>query len=56
MIYAGLCLASGYLNQDGVQSGQWSTTTAGIMLQRGSERVVTVANHGFQSSDEVRTL
>ena len=31
----------------------WLSTSAGILIQRGAERRLTLANHGFQHSDEV---
>lgn len=49
----GVCLASMTLDHSGLLTTSWKTTSAGVMLQRGSERSITVANHGFGYSDEV---
>lgn len=49
----GVCLASAVLDNSGLSTSPWRTTTAGIMLQRGSERLISVANHGFRQADEV---
>lgn len=49
----GICLASATLDNSDPLTNTWRTTTAGIMLQRGSDRLMTVANHGFSRSDEV---
>jgi len=31
----------------------WLSTSAGVLIQKGAERRLTLANHGFQHSDEV---
>ena len=49
----GVCIASAALDSSGLLISTWQSTTAGIMLQRGSERLISVANHGFRLSDEV---
>lgn len=49
----GFCLASAVLASSGLLASTCQPTTAGIMLQRGSERVISVSNHGFRQSDEV---
>lgn len=40
----GICLASARLDDSGLLTNTWRTTTAGIMLQRGSEKRITVSN------------
>lgn len=49
----GVCLASAVLDSSVLLTSSWQSTTAGIMLQRGSERRISVANHGFRLSDDV---
>lgn len=49
----GVCLASASLDSASLLTSTWRTTTAGIMLQRGYDRLITVANDGFRHSEEV---
>lgn len=49
----GVCLASAVLDNSGLLTTTWQSTTAGIMLQQGSERAISVANDGFRQSEEV---
>lgn len=49
----GICLSSAYLNSGGLQTGQWRTTTSGVLLQNGTERRMTAANNGFQDRGDV---
>ena len=45
----GVCVSSAAC----VRGSAWLSTSAGILIQRGAERRLTLANHGFQHSDEV---
>ncbi|MCJ1269224.1 hypothetical protein MMC22_009113 [Lobaria immixta] len=49
----GACLASAVPGNSGLSTSTCRTTTAGIMLQRGSERLISISNHGFELADEV---
>ncbi len=49
----GVCLSSAAGVGDGLFQSTWQSTTAGVMVQRGVERCLTAANHGFKSSGEV---
>lgn len=49
----GVCVASAVLDNSGLFTSTWQSKPAGIMLQQGSERVISVANQGFRHSDEV---
>ncbi len=45
----GVCVSSAA----GAPGTAWPSTSAGILIQRGAERRLTLANHGFQHGDEV---
>lgn len=49
----GVCLASIVLDNSRLSTSTWQSTTAGIMLQQGAKRIISVANHWFRHSDEV---
>lgn len=49
----GVCLGSATESANASFSSTWQATTAGVMVQRGSERRLTAANHGFKASCEV---
>lgn len=49
----GVCLSSGLGQGNDMFKETWQSTTAGVMVQRGSERRLTVADHGFKPSQAV---
>jgi hypothetical protein len=49
----GVCLSSAAGPGDDFCQSTWKSTTAGVMVQRGPERRLTAANHGFGASREV---
>ena len=52
-ISPGVCLSSAASAGNQQYHSLWQMTTAGLMIQRGPERCLTVANDGFKSSHEV---
>ncbi|KAI4135290.1 MAG: hypothetical protein LQ347_000808 [Umbilicaria vellea] len=52
-ISPGVCLASSLVMEGGLPTSRWFSTSAGLFLQRGTKRYVSVANHGFPDSSEV---
>lgn len=53
LLLPGVCLASATFTDSSLLTDTDQSTTASIMLQRGTERVISVANHGFEPSAEV---
>lgn len=52
-ISPGVCLSSAASAGTPQYQPAWRNTTAGVMIQKGSERRLTVANHGFPATNEV---
>ncbi|KAL9627433.1 MAG: hypothetical protein Q9204_006568 [Flavoplaca sp. TL-2023a] len=49
----GVCVSSSLFSQAGGLATLWRSTTAGTLWQKGTTRLLTVASHGFASSNEV---
>ncbi len=52
-ISPGVCLASSFVMEGSLPTSKWLGTSAGLFLQRGHKRYISIANHGFPSSSEV---
>lgn len=52
-ISPGVCLASSFVMKGSLPASRWFSTSAGLFLQKGNKRCVSVANHGFPDSPEV---
>jgi len=52
-ISPGVCLASSFVMEGGLPTSRWFSTSAGLLLQKGNKRCVSIANHGFPDSSEV---
>lgn len=52
-ISPGVCLASSFVIEGGLAISSWLSTSAGLFLQKGNKRCLSVANHGFPDSLEV---
>ena len=52
-ISPGVCLSSAGSAGTHQHQSIWQNTTAGVMIQKGSERRLTVAEHGFSATNEV---
>ena len=52
-ISPGVCLSSAFRMEQGLATSGWLSTSAGILLQKGNKRCLTLANHGFPDSSEV---
>ena len=52
-ISPGVCLASSFVMEGNLPTSRWFSTSAGLFLQKGTKRYVSVANHGFPDSSEV---
>lgn len=52
-ISPGVCLSSAASTGTHQYQSTWQSSTAGVMIQRGAERRLTVANHGFPATNEV---
>ena len=49
----GVCLASSFVMEESLPTSIWLNTSAGLFLQKGNRRYVSVANHIFPDSSEV---
>ena len=52
-ISPGVCLASSLIMEGNLPTSKWLGTSAGLFLQKGNKRYVSVAHHGFPDSPEV---
>lgn len=52
-ISPGVCLSPGVVMEGNLPTSRWLSTSAGLFLQKGNKRCVSVANHGFPNSSEV---
>ena len=52
-ISPGVCLASSLVMEGSLPTSRWLSTSAGLLLQNGNKRCLSVANHGFPDSSEV---
>ncbi|KAL9102382.1 MAG: hypothetical protein Q9163_002475 [Psora crenata] len=52
-ISPGVCLASSFVMEGNLPTSRWLSTSAGLCLQKGNKRYLSVANHGFPDSSEV---